>query len=242
MPLLDHFHPPLAPTRSWESFHAFWIATIGETLNLKLLPPRYYAETQSHIGGRVEVDVATLERSPREAAVGNGPVATLTAEAWAPPAPPLVIPGVFPDEFEVLVFGGSTGAHFVAAIELVSPGTNDRPESRRAFAIKCASYIQAGVGPIVVDVVTERLANLHDEMIGLLDLPDRFRFPGETQLYAVAYRPARREPGGDQVDVWPAPLAVGQPLTTLPLALRGGPIIPVDLEATYAEARVRSRL
>jgi len=24
MPLLDHFHPPLAPRRHWESFHVDW--------------------------------------------------------------------------------------------------------------------------------------------------------------------------------------------------------------------------
>jgi hypothetical protein len=25
MPLLDHFHPPLAPRRHWESFHVNWV-------------------------------------------------------------------------------------------------------------------------------------------------------------------------------------------------------------------------
>jgi hypothetical protein len=76
----------------------------------------------------------------------------------------------------------------------------------------------------------------------LLELADEFRFPTETALYAVAYRPARREPGGDQIDVWPAPLAVGAALPILPLALRGGPTLPIDLETTYTEARRRSRL
>lgn len=242
MPLLDHFHPPLDPDRGRGSFHAFWAAKIAETLNDDLLPEWYYAETQAHVGGRVEVDVATLDRPSRGASAGDALVATLTAEAYAPPAPPLVMPGVFPDAFEVVVFGGATGPHFVAAIELVSPGNKDRPETRRAFAIMCAGYLQAGVGLVIVDVVTERLANLHDEMIGLLHLPDSLRFPGGAQLYAVAYRPARRPPGGDQVDIWPVPLAVGQPMPTLPLALRGGPTVPIDLEGTYTEARSRARL
>ena len=55
------------------------------------------------------------------------------------------------------------------------------------------------------------------------------------------YRPARRE-SGDQIDCWPVRLAVGQGLPILPLALRGGPTLPLDLEASYTDARVRSRL
>src|SRR5262245_29367068 len=164
MPLLDHFHPPLFPMRTWESFHAFWATAIAAQLNQSVLPAGYFAETQVHVGSRVEVDVGTLEGAAGKPAPGNGPVATLAA-TWAPPAPTLVMPAAFPDEIEVQVLGGPTGAHLVAAIELVSPGNKDRDEARRAFAIKCASYLQAGVGLIVIDVVTERLANLHDVLV-----------------------------------------------------------------------------
>jgi Protein of unknown function (DUF4058) len=241
MPLLDHFHPPLYPARSWESIHALWCGEIVATLNERVLPPGYYAETQVHIGSRVEVDVATLERPPTTPGPRNGPAATLTLEAWAPPVPALTIPAVFPDEIEVQIFGSPTGAHLVAAIELVSPGNKDRSEARRAFAAKCSSYLQVGIGLIVVDVVTERLANLHDELMRLMEQPETTHFPPEALLYAVAYRPARRE-AGDQIDCWPTPLAVGRALPVLPLALRGGPTLPLDLEATYTEARRRSRL
>jgi hypothetical protein len=98
-----------------------------------------------------------------------------------------------------------------------------------------------GIGLVVVDVVTERLANLHDELMRLMEKPDAFLFRGQSDLYAVAYRPARRKEG-DQIDCWTAPLAVGQELPTMPLALRGGPTLPLELEATYMEARRRSRL
>ncbi len=39
-----------------------------------------------------------------------------------------------------------------------------------------------------------------------------------------------------------APLAVGQPLPTLPLALRGVGCVPLALDASYTEARQRSLL
>jgi hypothetical protein len=241
MPLLDHFHPPLYPGRHWESFHSAWANTIMATLNETILPPGYFAETQVHVGSRVEVDVATLERPGAAATPRNRPAATLTMEAWAPPVPALIIPAVFPDEIEVQIFGSPTGTHLVGAIELISPGNKDRSETRRAFAAKCSSYLQLGIGLVIVDVVTDRRANLHDEFMALMEKPEAFRFATETSLYAVAYRPARRE-AGDQIDCWPASLAVGQPLPVLPLGLRGGPTLPLNLEATYMEARQRSRL
>jgi Protein of unknown function (DUF4058) len=241
MPLLDHFRPPLHDARHWESFHGTWATAIMRDLNRRVLPQGYFAEAQVQLGGRVEVEVATFERDePTLApASGNGGVAV---ETLAPPATTLLMPAVFPDEIEVQVFGTRTGTTLVAAIELVSPANKDRPESRRAFAIKCASYLQQGIGLIVVDVVTERLANLHDEMVRLLELPDAHRFPTDQPLYTTAYRPLRREGEADQVQLWRVALSVGQPLPTMPLALRGGPTVAVDLETTYAEARLDSRL
>src|SRR5262245_16323494 len=170
MPLLDLFHPPLSLRRNWSSVHGYWASFLGGSLNSGLWPPGYFAEMHvSLAGGRVEVDVAAQKESSNgipsgSAAASSGGVATLTAEAWAPPAPALEMPAVFPDEMEVLVFESKGGLSLVAAIELVSPGNKDRPEARRAFAMKCLTYLQQGIGLIVVDVVTERHANLHDEM------------------------------------------------------------------------------
>jgi len=66
-------------------------------------------------------------------------------------------------------------------------------------------------------------------------------FPAEPSIYVAAYRPVRRE-AADRIECWPTPLAVGQPLPVVPLALLGGPTLPLDLETTYTAARQRSRL
>ncbi len=245
MPLLDHFHPPLYPLRHWESFHARWAASLADALNAGLLPPGYFAEIQLKLGGRIEVDVPTLEGMVNGTGSGStrqeGGVATLTAPVWAPPAPALELAAAFPDEVEVLVFNSEGGPTLVAAIELVSPSNKDRPDTRRAFAIKCLSYLQSGIGLLMVDVVTTRLANMHDEMRELIPevTPS---FPGDASLYAAAYRPFRRKDVG-RIAVWPAALAVGQELPAMPLWLRNVPDpVRVDLEATYSEARQRLQL
>ena len=248
MPLLDHFHPPLAGTRHWESFHTLWASVLVERLNVNLLPAGYFAEAQVHVGGRVEVDVGAFEsdhhsREDRGPEESSSSVATLTAptKVWTPPASDSTFPAIFPDVIETLVFHGEAGPTLVGAVEFVSPGNKDRPEARRAFAAKCASYLQDGIGLAVVDIVTSRLANLHNELIDLLRLGESHAMPGDSPVYATAYRPCRRG-AEEKVEAWMAGLAVGEPLPTLPLALRGGPCLPLELEATYAEVCRRSRL
>jgi hypothetical protein len=248
MPLLDHFHPPLFLQRHWESFHRQWASSLANSLNSGLLSSGYFAELQVTLaGGRVEVDVPTFdERTNGAAPLAGSPsqeggVATLTAPVWAPPAPALEMAAIFPDEIEVLVFNSEGGAILVGAIELVSPGNKDRPAARRAFAIKCLSYLQQGIGLLIVDVVTSRLANMHDEMVAIMP-EDAPAFPGDSSLYAAAYRPFRR-PDAERIAIWPVALAVGQELPAMPLWLRGVPApMRADLEATYTEARRRSAL
>ncbi len=242
MPLLDHFHPPVSERRSWEGFHGLWAAALVEKLNRDILAEEYFADMQVHIGSQVEVDIATLTESARSRQQGNGAAtATTAAPVWSPPATSLIAPIVFPDDIEVQVFATATGATLVAALSLVSPGNKDRPETRRAFAAKCVAYLTRGIGLIVVDIVTNRLANLHNELMGLLGKGGDLLLGAEVTTYAAAYRPSRQSTG-DQLEIWPAPLGLGQPLPVLPLALRNAGVVPVDLEATYNEARQRSRL
>ena len=120
----------------------------------------------------------------------------------------------------------------VAAIELVSPSNKDRPVSRRAFAAKCAAYLQNDVSVIVLDVVTERRDNLHAELMQLFQIGEPSTNALASHLYAVAYR-AVKAGQRVQLEMWPAPLAVGLPLPTLPLWLSGELAVPLDLEATY---------
>src|SRR5688500_14959814 len=97
MPLLDHFHAPLAPRRHWESFHVNWAGAMADLLNGRLLPEGYFAEEHAQLGPRVEIDVATFEDQSSGELTAGPATATLSARVWTPPAAPLILPAAFPD-------------------------------------------------------------------------------------------------------------------------------------------------
>jgi hypothetical protein len=241
MPLLDHFHPPVAPRLGWESFHSNWATRLADQLTERV-PREFMVAEHTHGGGRLEIDIATYEDPLTPAESVNGPPGTSAPPlVWAPPAATSTMPGVFPDAFEVRVFATEGGLSLVAAIDLVSPGNKDRPDERRAFATKCASYLYQGVSLIVMDVVTTRRANLHNEILTIMAAADEYRLPAEASLYAVAYRPVRRKERAE-IDLWTAEVALGAPLPTLPLRLTGDLFVPVEFEPAYQEACRRRRL
>ena len=240
MPLLDHFHPPLHPQHHWESFHSNWATRLADAVS-EQLPPGYMAEEHTHAGSSLEVDVATFEQLSGPDPRSNGPPTATLARTWAPPAPARTMLAVFPDRFEVRVFQTTAGLTLVGAIELISPGNKDRPEQRRAFAAKCASYLYHGISLILIDIITSRTGNLHNETMRLMEAAPDLDLPPEVSLYAVAYRPVLRQER-PEIDLWPAACAVGAPLPTLPLRLTGDLFVPVDFEAGYQEACRRRRL
>lgn len=243
MPLLDHFHPPLHPRHHWESFHSNWATRLADTLNDRWLPPEFLAEEFTRVGAGVEIDVATFEhQAPSTGSQPNGNATmTLAPPTWSPPAPPRTMPAIFPESFEVRVFATTSGLTLVAAIELISPGNKDRPEERLAFATKCASYLYQGISLIIIDVVTNRRANLHNEIMHQMARAEEFHLPADMNLYAVAYRPVLRQ-DRPEIDFWPQACTVGVPLPVMPLRLTGDLFVPVDFESAYLEACRRRRL
>jgi hypothetical protein len=240
VPLLDHFHPPLSERRPWESFHTTWASTLADILNRDILPPGYIALEQVQAGAAVEIDIGTFGDLPPSPEKSGGTV-TATRALWTPATAPLVFPADFPQRCTVEIVTTEGGRTLAAAIELVSPGNKDRVVKRRLFAAKCATYLSRGIGLIVVDVVTSRRGNMHDELADLIGLEASLRMPGQTSLYCVAYRPLT-EAGVGRIETWPVPLAIGQPLPTLPLSLDAEHCVPVDLEHAYVEACQRRRV
>lgn len=172
--------------------------------------PRCHSTTRS-------IDVAALERLHDPQFEGND--LSWVAGGVPPPAATTFRFVITPDEIEIPIHGNTyDGVRLVGAIELVSPANNDRTEHRRVFVAKCQSYLQKGIGLLIVDVVTDRGGNLHDELMTALGGPAA-RLGGH--LYATAYRPTGKD-GVGQLAVWTERLAVGQQLPTMPFRLYGG--------------------
>lgn len=245
MPLLDHFHAPLAPKRQWHSFHHAWCSVIAFQLN-RFLPDGYRAEP--HVQYGIEVDVAALEvseysktpKSLRE--VATVPYLAMSAEyanghieqpTWRPPPPNQLLPfDLLTESVEVLIYSSLTIPSLVGAVELVSEANKDRPAEREAFVTKCESYLRQGVGLVIVDVVTSRRANLHQELLSRLGQAPLTK--KQPPLYTTAYRPFQQDEE-IMLAIWHESLALGEPLPTMPLWLRREFCAPLDLEATYVE-------
>ena len=229
MALQDHFHPPLSIRRHWHAFHNAWATYIASDLNHKL-PKGYFAEPNVQFG--IEIDVATFEESlagelddlPENAE-------SQTSLKWKPPAPSKTVPfQPVSEAVEINIFHEEAGPILAGAIELVSPANKDRPANRSAFVSKCEAYLQQGLGLIIVDVVTVRSANLHNELLAnivtakvpLMNAP----------LYTTAYQVVKHHTESC-LDIWQQSLEIGQPLPTMPLWLRGSICLPIDLGMTY---------
>lgn len=227
MVLLDHFRPPLNARRHWHSFHNAWATYIAADLN-QSLPDGYFAEPNVQFG--IEIDVATFEETAQsKAQIISLPVGV--HRDWRPTTPAQTVPfQVVSETVEISIYSNESGPTLAGAIELVSPANKDRPDHRQAFIAKCETYLRQGLGLVVVDVVTGRKANLHDELLARLTASGMTR--SNADLYATAYHVLERveQPS---LDIWLEPLAVGEELPTLPLWLRGGLCLPVKLNTTY---------
>jgi predicted cobalt transporter CbtA len=135
---------------------------------------------------------------------------------------------------EVRVFDRERGSCLVAVVELVSPANKDRPEHRRAFVAKCAALLQEQVSVAIVDVVTARPFNLYGELLELIGETDPALTPEAPALYAAACRGTKKD-NAWLLETWTYPVAVGQPLPTLPLWLADNLAVPLELEASYEE-------
>ena len=97
--------------------------------------------------------------------------------------------------------------------------------------MKCVNYLQRGSRVVIVDTVTTRRADLHGAVLALLGIESAAVVP--PGLAALAYRAVAHEEDTQQLQVWPAPLTLGQPLPTLPLWIAADFSVPLDLDVSY---------
>lgn len=232
MSLRDHFRSPVNDTHSWDELHGGWPMEIVRDLQPRL-PAGFRAAPQVHLGASFEVDVSTYDLDTRDpAAPDGGGVATLVACA---PTYTVEAELADQDEYEVRVYDTQRGRRLVAAIEIVSPSNKDRPESRELFVGKVAALLRQDVCVSIVDLITVRRANLYAELLTLHGRIDPQLAPTPTHLYAVTVRGHRPPHGRARLDAWFYPMAVGEPLPTLPIWLAPERCVMLPLEVSYQE-------
>jgi hypothetical protein len=238
MPLRDHFRPPVESKHSWDELHGMWPAVIVQQL-FPILPQGYMAAPGVHLGTAFEIDESAYEEQQpaREEKAGNASGGGVAVATWSPPKPTLTLETELADqdEYEVRVYDGRHGRRLVAAIEIVSPGNKDRPESRRAFVGKVAALLQHDVCVSLVDVVTIRQFNLYAELLELVGGTDPMLGAEPPGLYAVTVRRRKHPPRRPLLDTWFYPMSIGQRLPTLLIWLDIDLGVSLDLEAGYEE-------
>jgi hypothetical protein len=137
-----------------------------------------------------------------------------------------------PPEYEVRVYDERHGRRLVAAVEIVSPGNKDRPESRDAFVSKCHALLLQDVCVAIIDPVTDRPANLYAELAERIGAAPPA--VAASPIYAVSCRGIKARDRW-RVEEWEHELKVGSPLPTLPLWLTDRLSVPLELEASYED-------
>jgi hypothetical protein len=93
----------------------------------------------------------------------------------------------------------------------------------------------------IVDLVTIGQFNFYTELLALLDRCDPAFGAPVAPIYAVTGR-NRKVGRQTKSDTWSHPLAVGQPLPSLPVRLSATQTVALDLEASYEETCRRLRI
>jgi hypothetical protein len=233
MPLRDHFRSPVNDKHRWDAVHGQWPAEIVRSL-FDLLPEGFVAEPQIHHGSPFEVDVSMIEDDdrPRQVEMRERGTATLATIAQ-----PLTVPADLCefDEYEIRVYDADRARRLVAAIELVSPANKDRPATRGQFISKVDALIRQEVCVSVVDIVKMQDTNLYAELLAQYGQSDPRQGKSPPAIYAATLRGRRPQPETAVLDLWYFPLAVGQPLPTIPIWLTTELCIALPLESSYQE-------
>ncbi len=211
----------------FHDFHQCWIVEIRNSLNRGLLPPGFMAMAEQ-VTGRPIPDVVTLHTNEPEGESGG------VAIAQAPPSARLTArleKTNYAKRADRVVIRHGRGK-VVAIIEIVSPGNKDSRNSIRAFVEKAADILDQGISLLVVDLFPPTPRDPHGIHQAIWnELGDEpFEQVQGKPLVAASFL------GGDLPTAYVEPLAVGDPLPSLPIFLSPERYVPAPLEATYQRA------
>lgn len=216
---------------TYHAFHYRWIAAIADALNSGGLPPDYFALPEQRVGGP-EPDVLTLSRPSRHTSAdrtGSG-----VATELPPPKARFVV------ESDVANYARRANriavrheeGDVVAIIEIMSPGNKSGRSAFQTFVGKLVEYLYRGIHVLIVDPFPPSRRDPQGVHKAIWDEfeDNEFVLPADKPLTLASYD-AR-----DGVVAYVDPIAVGDPLPSMPLFLAPRLHVPCPLEATYQTA------
>jgi len=220
----------------FHDFHTVWIGNLRTKLNSGLLPPEFYALAEQ-VAGEVGPDVLTLREPP--ANEGGAPEPDDSGGGLLLVAAPPEVSTVAETEARYyagkqrrLVIRHSSGNRIVAILEIVSAANKKSRHAFDVFLEKALSALEHGIHLLLIDLQPPSRRDprgIHDaiwrELAG-----DTYQPPPGKDRTLVAYY------AGLTQKAYIEPVAIGQPLTPMPLFLTAERYINVPLEETYQAA------
>lgn len=220
---------------TFHDFHVGWIAHIKEHLNQGQLPEGYYAQAEQHErrGLGIVGDVLTLSREEQSTPPRDSGVATLDRPRVSRTAQTMES-STYRRMRRTLTVRHQSGHKIVALIEIISRSNKDRRTSVADFINKVRGALDQGIHVLFVDLFPPGSADPQGMHLEIWDAYDALRenepLPLDKPLIAAAYE-AKNDP-----EAYFEPLAVGDPMPTMPLFLDVGYHAKIPLATSYDEA------
>jgi hypothetical protein len=221
----------------FHDFHHEWISTIRRALNDGLLPPDYYALAEQQAAG-FGPDVLTLQMTGGEeedVPSTPGPVNGSLGMLLAPPSVRFTAESTqefFRRKKSTITVRHVSGDVIVAVVEVLSPGNKSSRNSFRALVSNACELIEHKIHLLILDLFPPTKRDPRGVHAALWEeiADEVFTPPPDKPLTLAAYESAQT------VKAYVEPVAVGDPLTSMPLFLEPGAHILIPLETTYNAA------
>jgi hypothetical protein len=218
-------------------FHHDWITEISRTLNRKLKGMDYYALAEQIAGG-LGPDVLTLQHPLGVKKPKKSSAQSLKAGVALADSPPVVRFRItkagkwYAVRKKAVTIRHVSEHRVVAVLEILSPGNKSGRGALAALERKAQDLLHAGIHLMLVDLFppTRRDPEGIHPIVWDAEDDDTFRFDPAKPLTCASYV------AGPIPEAFVEPVAVGDPLPTMPLFVTPYEYVPVPLEATYETA------
>jgi hypothetical protein len=213
----------------FHEFHQSWCVHIKERLNRRALPKGFYALVEQRVNGPEPDIIAVETKKPDKPSAGT---------MLLPPTPSTqLIARTTSDSLRYAQKANRISirhalGEVVAVIEIVSPGNKESRHAIRSFRDKSLAILRSGIHLVIVDLFppSERDPLGIHHVIWSEFTNEVFQWPAGKNLTCVSYE------YGNDITAYIEPIAVSDPLPSIPLYLEPGYYVPLPLEETYQTA------